>query len=477
MINLKKKTNILVIGTGLSGLNFIYEYLKKNKKIDVISPNFKNSINDKKNLNKTLFKNLPARMDRQVNNIKNYFSKNKLIINDNCKIIGSLEFGGLSNYWGFQLDTNIYFDIKNLKKRIRANIINFFYHLIVSLSFLGTVKINKKKFSNDYFATEIIEKILNIKNYKYKITKPVLSFSVNQQNEYYSKLSLINENSEKLTAINFYNKFLKKKKIKLYNYVVEKISKDKKKLKVLCVNKNTKIEFTTKKLILACGTIITTKLISDFLKIKKEIKIKHHPRLMTAYFFKKKIKTKMKFTPSLIQIQNIKENFTADLRPSNKFFINSLIVYKKIFKFFKFLLYYFNDYIIFSNTLLSSKYSNLYLKNKNNSYAEIYSKKKNITKILKIKQKKIFKFLRENKVIYPFYKNLFPGYGADYHYFGTIPISKDKKKILSVNEKCQLNNHKDIYIVDGSVFNFIHNKYPLGLIMANARRVAASIKN
>jgi flagellar biosynthesis/type III secretory pathway chaperone len=184
----------------------------------------------------------------------------------------------------------------------------------------------------------------------------------------------------------------------------------------------------------------------------------------------------MKFTPSLIQIQNIKENFTADMRPSNKFFIKSLVVYKKIFIFFKFFLNYFNDYIIFSNILLSSKYSNLYLKNKNNSYAEIYSKKTNIINILKIKQKKIFKFLRENNIIYPFYKNLFPGYGADYHYFGTIPISKERKKILSVNEKCQLNNHKNIYIVDGSVFNFINNKYPLGLIMANARRVAANIK-
>lgn len=473
---LKKETNILVIGTGLSGLNFIYEYLKKNNKIDVISPNFKNSINDKKNLNKNLFKNLPARMEKKVNNIKNYFLKNKLIINNNCKIIGSLEFGGLSNYWGFQLDTNISSDIKNLKKKIQTNIINFFYRLIVSLSFLGSYKINKNNYANDYFGAEIIEKILNIKNYKYNINKPVLSFSANQQNGYYSKLSLINENSEKLTAQNFYNKFLKKKKIKFYNYVVEKISKDKKKVKVLCVNKDIKIEFTTKKLILACGTIVTTKLISDFLKIKKEIKIKHHPRLMTAYFFKKKIKTKMKFTPSLIQIQNIKENFTADMRPSNKFFIKSLVVYKKIFIFFKFFLNYFNDYIIFSNILLSSKYSNLYFKNKNNSYAEIYSKKTNTINILKIKQKKIFKFLRENNIIYPFYKNLFPGYGADYHYFGTIPISKEKKNILSVNEKCQLNNHKNIYIVDGSVFNFINNKYPLGLIMANARRVAANIK-
>ena len=91
-----------------------------------------------------VYKNLPARMENQLNNIKNYFTKNKLIINDNCKIVGSLEFGGLSNYWGLQLDTDITSDVKNIKKKIRIKIINFFYSIITSLSLLGSLKINKK---------------------------------------------------------------------------------------------------------------------------------------------------------------------------------------------------------------------------------------------------------------------------------------------------------------------------------------------
>ena len=47
-----------------------------------------------------------------------------------------------------------------------------------------------------------------------------------------------------------------------------------------------------------------------------------------------------------------------------------------------------------------------------------------------------------------------------------------KKKRLSVNNNCQLYKDKNIYIIDGSVFNFVNNKYPLGVIMANARRIA-----
>ena len=45
------------------------------------------------------------------------------------------------------------------------------------------------------------------------------------------------------------------------------------------------------------------------------------------------------------------------------------------------------------------------------------------------------------------------------------------KTKLSVNENCQLKNNKNIYVVDSSVFNFKINKYPLGIVMANARRI------
>ncbi len=71
--------------------------------------------------------------------------------------------------------------------------------------------------------------------------------------------------------------------------------------------------------------------------------------------------------------------------------------------------------------------------------------------------------------IFPLFKTHFPGIGSDFHYFGTIPFNKNNK--LSVNENCQLKNNKGIYIVDSSVFNFKNNKYPLGIVMANARRI------
>ena len=51
-----------------------------------------------------------------------------------------------------------------------------------------------------------------------------------------------------------------------------------------------------------------------------------------------------------------------------------------------------------------------------------------------------------------------------------------KKNKMSVNNLCQLKNFKNIFIIDGSVFDFKINKYPLGLVMANARRVAKEIK-
>ena len=35
--------------------------------------------------------------------VKNYFRLNKINLSENCKVFGSLEFGGLSNYWGCKL--------------------------------------------------------------------------------------------------------------------------------------------------------------------------------------------------------------------------------------------------------------------------------------------------------------------------------------------------------------------------------------
>ena len=56
-------------------------------------------------------------MKDSENNIHNYFLFNNFAVSENSNIMGTLEFGGLSNYWGLQIDQNIFSDIKCLSKK------------------------------------------------------------------------------------------------------------------------------------------------------------------------------------------------------------------------------------------------------------------------------------------------------------------------------------------------------------------------
>ena len=66
--------NLVVIGSGLSSLSFIDSYLEKNKKVDVISPEFKKRDDNYESENSHLYndKNLPPQMKDSKNNIHNY---------------------------------------------------------------------------------------------------------------------------------------------------------------------------------------------------------------------------------------------------------------------------------------------------------------------------------------------------------------------------------------------------------------------
>ena len=478
MSNRDKNTfKTVVVGSGLPSLNFIDSFLKKNKKIDVISPDFDRELNTKENSNKHLFKFFPTpEIKRKIKKVKNYFISNNLKVDKNCKILGSLEFGGLSNYWGLQVDKDISEDINHLKKNTIKSIKYHFYDLLKSSGFMGEFSLNKKlKFKNDYEIPRNLERFVKKKDKNYNMCKSILAFFTHNKKKKI-KLSEIKENESKFISSNFFKKKLSNKNIKFHNYYVERIHKKKKKIILICRNKKGKKKFTADRVVLACGTIVTTKLVLDFLKIKKEVKIKHHPRLLSAFISRERIKSSMNFTPSLLQIKNKKKNdrYLADIRPGNKTITNAIIdLYKFLFP-FKFLINFFKDYIIFSNILLDSKFSNLYIKVKKNLVGEIYSKNQSTYYELKKRNLNIFKFLLKNKIIFPFYKTSFPGIGAEYHYFGTIPISPSKNK-MTVNENCQLKFNPNIYIVDGSVIDFKVNKYPLALIVANARRIGNNI--
>ena len=465
-----KPIDVLVIGSGLSSLVFIQSYLKKRKKVEVISPNINYKKLNKSGVVEHIIKLLPPQMIGTDNKVKSYFYFNKINLSKNCKVFGSLEFGGLSNYWGLQMDSDILNDLKNLSFKTQKEISNSFKEVLKDFNLAGKFDNYENSFKKDKFFSTT-----NQNRSQLKSEEPIIGYKNNFNKK--KKIDNVNETSDKFTPNNYYKKFLNNKNIIFHNYFVKKIKKHNNFLEVLCSNGFSNKSFYAKKLVMGSGTIVTTKLILDFLKIKKEIKLKHHPRLFSLYLSNKRWTNKMSFQPSQLHIKPRKgsELFTADFRPGNKLIINSIIKFKKYLNIIKPILNFFRFNMIFSNIFLNSKFSNIYLKlNKDNSL-NIYSKNKNINAIFKKTSNLVYKFLRHQKKVLPIKINYFPGFGSDFHYFGTLQIGGKGK--LSVNEKCQLSNNKNIYIIDGSVFNFNRNKYPLGLILANAKRVAKKLIN
>ena len=132
----------------------------------------------------------------------------------------------------------------------------------------------------------------------------------------------------------------------------------------------------------------------EYLNINKEVSIKHHPRLISVYLGRNKILSNLDMTPGLFQIKNSKENYSGDVRPCSEMILNMALKIYSILKPFKKILMLLKNYIYFSNNLLGTQYSNLFIK-KNKDQFNIYSKnRKNTLKILKDKQIKIYKFLR-----------------------------------------------------------------------------------
>ena len=139
-----------------------------------------------------------------------------------------MQFGGLSNYWGLQIDMNILDDIKDLHRNIKTKIQRSFVDIFQKFRLLGEIKINRKIYKRDYKINLFDNIISNKKNSTFNITNPVLAYFKKKSNlEKNVNLELLNENRDKFTSQNYYNFFLKKKNIILHNYVVKKIYKKK----------------------------------------------------------------------------------------------------------------------------------------------------------------------------------------------------------------------------------------------------------
>ena len=243
-----------------------------------------------------------------------------------------------------------------------------------------------------------------------------------------------------------------------------------------------KIKFKTKKLILAAGTISTTKLVCEMLNINKSLKIFHNPMLYGFFLLKEKIKLD-NFSSSKLACKIFSKNSSkyssVNFRSSseivkkkifNDFFIMKNFISKKIYKNFQ------NNFLFF-NLYLDSNYSNLNFMLDKNDYLHIKINKNkfnNINRELLKQSKNLFEHFSKKKLIYPIKLNLIPKIGHDNHYIGTIPIN-GKDKNLSLSQNCELKNHKNLFIVDGSAIPKNNSKFPTALIIANAMRIGEII--
>lgn len=464
-VDQKKIIDLAIIGSGLSSLNFVDTYLSKKKKIHIISPDFNYDLSFSK---KNSLNYLPSQMKGKERTVNNFFASNKIKLHKSCNAIGALISGGLSNYWGLQLDNHFYKDQKDLKESNFRQIQREFIQFLKKYKLLGNFYFKKKKMYEKSFDIPIfLRKLLKAKDKQFKCEKPILAYLFKEKK---NTLENIDEIKEKLIPKNFIKRINGRKKIIYHNFYVDNIFRRRKLLKLILKNKNNKKIIYCKKVVFAAGAIATTKLLMKYLNIKKPVRIKHHPRLFGMFISKKPINSKLNFTPSLLQIisKSKKRSYVADIRPGNKYITDSLIEGFPFLMPFKPLINFFKNRLIFSNILSDSSQSNMFIKAEKGEFI-LYSKEENSRKYLKSKSKQIFKFLLANKIILPIYKTHYPGAGADYHYFGSIPFKKSGQ--LAVNNSCQLLGDKNIFVVDGSIFDFKTNKYPLGIVIANARRI------
>lgn len=467
--------DILVVGSGISALSFIDGLRTHKKKVAIIAYNklHKNknenivSELNKININK---KNLPPRfgLNSKVYSLIQYFKKNKINVKKKISFFGYLNSGGVSNFWGCSCQFPSAKKINFLNSKNKNKLINSFSHFYNKYNFTGKYndELKNKNFKNRKIDSYFL-KIIN----KMDILKNNINFYINCiAEDKNSKLTFVPKNIDKT----------KVKKIKSFNYFVEKIERKNSYYEVFCRdNENKEFIILTKKLILAAGTIASTKLVSQMIGFKKKISIQHNPMIFGFFLAKKNLDISKKFEPSHlaanIRVSSSNSSAIANFRPSNKTIkdkiFNNFIFMRNFFS--KKLFSIFEKRIIFINLYIDNKFSNLQMEVLKNGKTNIFIKKKNYTFIKNELNKNfsfLYKDLMKKKFIYPFKYSYLPDLGTDNHFTGTIPISKKESK-LTVNENCELNNYKNLYIVDGASIPKSDLKFPTGMIMANAYRI------
>lgn len=424
--------SITIIGSGINSYFFIKTILKKGYEVNLIDADIniedikQNKINYESNISPKI------RLKNFEQNIEAYKIQNKFIYS-NFDNQSALSIGGLSNIWG---GTLYKFNDNDLKK----NKLNE-YNLYDYIKYIDNENFFLKKQKLDNFFENNINK--------------------NKFDTNYNDL-LLSQNNEPLSVKEKINDLVKKNKIKFLSGFVDNISKDNDNYTISIRSKNKRHNLSVRKLVLAAGSLSSTKLLMQLLKINN-IRLLCTPSSQSIF-----LSTRKQLELSLNSILTFKlknqDDIVNNIFPlkglNNKFFLDYIKIHLKITIPF---INFFKQYIYGVYSYLSSDYSNIKIKKNNDNYIiEGFELNKNLYHLQNFYNKKLIKI--------PFtYKHLLQG--TDNHIGGSFPLEK------YFNDFCELNNFKNLFVIDGTYLNYIP---PLGYTMItilNSIRIAEKLGN
>ena len=469
--------NILVIGSGISAIIVAKTFLEHKHKVSLIdSDNYlkkKNKIEAKNKFFPNVNKSPKFTNKNLLNSIKK-FKKKYNIKTKNFFLVSGLISGGLSNFWGagLEIPTLDYLKKYSFKKSIMKEQKYIDRELNIDKQ--------KNSFFNYFYRKKIIHQMLKKKNKKIFFSKLLLAIKHYSQNK---KLSIINYN--KLNLLDGMNKYIYNSKFQIssliknknFTYIPNTFVKNIKKkngLYKLISDKKKIVNVKFDKIIISTGTIGSTILVDRISKYSEKYKLYHTPVLKLMYFsllLPFKLWSNIKFNLPLLSLNLFvkKDKFCGSFiylnNISNSFF--NISKFNILFTFIK-------KFFFVGNIFLPSNYSNTFIDIKRDK-TYIYSKDNyNKDSIILLIKKKLNRFLLNFNLFEFSPQNLkFLQNGSDAHYTSTL-VNKyiDKKKIL--NDCCELNNFKNIYVIDGSAIKEgLH--FPTYFLMLYARYMSKKI--
>ena len=434
---------IIIIGSGPSGTTAAYSLIEEKKDVLLIDNGYnKDTIIKDVNENLNIFH--PKIKNKDFKFVLHDFIKKNKISQTNFSATGSLAIGGLSNIWGggyWNYLDKIYdnnfnnflkenFDVLNFEKSSSDNLTDFLNQNSSFSKYKSAQLLSFKNSKEIFNSAELINKLKTSKNFKY--VKGSFIKEVIQEDKFYI---LIDENEKK---------------------------------------------FKCEKLILACGTIGSTRLV---MKLNKLVNMKQKLLHNISYGFVGKLNEKKiysqveKHTPGSIFIFNDSEtkktvcgsigrysNELGTLINTNFSFPLNMFV-KNTVKILK-------NYLIFGKIFMPVEFSNtkIYLTNDDKIMIE---GSKNIN-LKKEEAEIINRFFIGNKKVYKILYNKELPLGSDSHYTSTMSSNNDIED-LKTNENGELLKRKNLFVVDASIIGKKGSHFPTFEIMENAYKIGKDI--